>query len=256
MAFKDLFSQHSRAYASHRPSYPDEMFAYLASVAPGRSLAWDCGTGNGQAAVGLARYFERVIATDASAEQIRNAFPNDRVTYKVANAEEPGLEPGSVDLVTVAQALHWFDLDAFYAAAKRVLRRDGVLAAWAYALCRTTPDVDRIIDDFYFEGVGPYWPKERALVDDGYRSIPFPFDELQPPEFSIVREWDMADMLAYLRTWSPVRLFIAANGYDPVEGIEEPLADAWGDLEEKKTVVWPIFMRIGRTQDLFILGKG
>jgi SAM-dependent methyltransferase len=169
------------------------------------------------------------------------------VTYTVAAAEDASMVAGSVDLVTVAQALHWFDLEAFYREARRALRHEGVLAAWAYSLCRTTPEVDKVVDDFYLNGVGPYWPKERALVDDGYRSIPFPFEELESPEFRITREWNMAKMMAYLRTWSPVRIFMDANGYDPVERIEGRLAEAWGDPARERTVTWPIFMRIGRS---------
>ncbi len=246
MTFKDYFSKQASAYASHRPTYPDALFAYLASAVPGHEVAWDCGTGNGQAATGLAPYFERVIATDASSEQISNAFPNPKVTYRVATAENAGIDPGSVDLVTVAQALHWFDLDAFYAAARRALKPGGALAVWAYSLCRVNPEVDKILYDFYFKGVGPFWPKERKLVDDGYRSIPFPFDEFQPPEFNITLNWKLEDVLSYLRTWSPTRRFIEANGYDPVDELETPLAAAWGDPSEVKMVQWPIFMRIGR----------
>lgn len=248
MTFKDHFSKHSSAYASHRPTYPAALFAYLSSIVSEHEVAWDCGTGNGQAAIGLALHFERVIATDASSEQISNAFSNDKVIYNVATAENADIEPGSVDLITVAQALHWFDLDAFYASARRALKPGGVLAAWAYGLSRVTPDVDKLIDDFYFVGVGPYWPKERKLVDDGYRSIPFPFQELQPPELSITLNWTLNNMLAYLRTWSPTRRFIEANGYDPVDALEAPLEAAWGNPSEARLVEWPIFMRIGRSE--------
>ena len=245
MTFKDHFSQHAGEYARHRPTYPDELFAYLASIAPDRALAWDCGTGNGQAARGLARYFSLIIATDASAEQIQNAFPDERVTYRVG-AEDAGPGPGSADLVTVAQALHWFDLDKFYEAAQLALKPGGVLAVWAYSLCRISPGVDHILDSFYFGTVGPYWPKERVLIDDGYRTIPFPFDEIQPPEFSIRLDWSLNDLLAYLRTWSPTKRFIAANGYDPVTLVEDNLVREWGNANEEKSVVWPLHIRVGK----------
>jgi SAM-dependent methyltransferase len=223
------------------------MFAYLASVAPGRDLAWDCGTGNGQAALGLTPYFERVIATDPSEEQLRNAFGHEKITYRLAPAEDPGIEAGALDLVTVAQALHWFDIDRFYEAAKRALKPGGVLAVWCYTLCRTSPGVDSIIDHFYHNTVGPYWPRERTIVDDAYRSISFPFDEWQAPDFSISLRWTLDDMLGYLRTWSPTRRYIEQHGLDPVDLISEELAAAWGNAAEEKPVLWPLHMRIGRT---------
>src|SRR5438045_1897140 len=195
MTFKDYFSQHAGAYARHRPHYPPELFEYLASLPTERHLAWDCGTGNGQAAVGLAPYFERVIATDASADQLANAFPHEKVTYRVAIAGSAGLDPGSVDLITVAQALHWFDLEAFFEEVRRTLKPGGAIAVWAYALCRITPALDAIVDRFYFETVGPYWPKERKLVDDGYRSLVFPFNEIEPPTFAIELPWTLPHLL-------------------------------------------------------------
>ncbi len=246
MQFKDYFSAQSDEYARRRPHYPARLFEYVASVAAGHELAWDCGTGNGQAAVGLADYFEHVIATDPSSAQLRNAFAHPKVEYREARAEGSGLDSGTVDLITVAQALHWFDLERFFEEAHRTLKKDGVLAVWAYALCRIGGDIDRIIDRFYYETVGPYWPRERKYVDEGYSSFAFPFREIEPPQFSIELEWDLSDMLAYLRTWSPVRRYIEARGSDPVDLVEGELAEAWGDAEERKMTFWPIFMRIGR----------
>jgi SAM-dependent methyltransferase len=243
--FKDHFSKQASAYARHRPHYPPELFEYLASIAPRHDLAWDCGTGNGQAALGLTPYFDRVIATDPSEEQLRNAFQNEKIIYRQAPAEDPGIEPRSVDLVTVAQALHWFDIDRFFEQVKRVLVPEGVIAVWCYSLCRISPQLDPIVDRFYFETVGPYWPEERKLVDDMYRAIPFPFDEIQPPAFSIELGWTLDDMLGYLRTWSPTRLFIERNGLDPVSLIEGELGSAWGDLEQERAVIWPVHMRVG-----------
>jgi SAM-dependent methyltransferase len=260
MTFKDYFSQHANAYARHRPHYPPALFEYLASLVAEHETAWDCGTGNGQAALGLTPYFERVIATDASAEQISNAFRHEKITYRVAQAGkadhlDAGLDPASVDLITVAQALHWFDIDSFFEEAKRTLKPGGVLAVWAYGLCRITPRLDPIVDRFYFETVGPYWPPERRLVDDGYRSLVFPFDEMQAPDFVIELPWSRADLLGYLRTWSPTRRFIEVHGRDPVDDVEGEIAEAWGDTGElgeageageEKPVRWPLHMRVGR----------
>ncbi len=246
--FKDHFSRHAQNYAQHRPGYPARMFAYLASLVAQHELAWDCGTGNGQAAIGLAPHFDHVIATDASEQQILNAFPHDRVTYRVARAEQSGLPSGAVDMVTAAQALHWFDIPAFYEEVRRVTKPGGVLAAWVYSICRVQAEVDEILDRFYFETVGPYWPKERKLVDDGLQSIPFPFEEIHMPRFNIRLRWTAHDMLAYLRTWSPVRIYIERHGEDPVDLIEEQLVSAWGDPATPKSVRWPLYFRVGRVR--------
>jgi ubiquinone/menaquinone biosynthesis C-methylase UbiE len=244
--FKDYFSAHASSYARHRPTYPPELFEHLASLTREHELAWDCGTGNGQAALGLAPYFDCVIATDASAEQIRNAFPHSKVSYRVARAERSGIASRTVDLVTVAQALHWFDIPKFYQEAKRVLKPDGVLAVWSYALCRVEPRVDEILESFYSGTIGPYWPKERKFVDDGYRSLAFPFDEIPMPRFEIKLDWALEDMLAYLRTWSPVRRYIERHGSDPVDLIASQLAEAWGDPFAVKTVTWPLYIKAGK----------
>lgn len=246
MAFKDYFSGHASDYARHRPHYPAELFSYLASVAPEHERAWDCGTGNGQAAVGLAPYFDEVIATDPSEEQLRNAFPHERVKYRLAQAESAGVEPSSCDLITVAQALHWFDAAKFFSEARCALKRGGVIAVWAYSLCRIKPPIDSIVDHFYFETVGPYWPKERKHVDDGYRSLHFPFDEFPAPAFQIELGWNLDELLSYLRTWSPTRRYIEQHGTDPVDAVAQLLAPAWGGPEQEKRVNWPIHMRIGR----------
>ena len=201
MTFKDHFSKQAADYAIFRPCYPQELFDYLGSIASSRQLAWDCGTGSGQAAVGLALVFDRVIATDASEKQFANAEPHERVEYRVAPAENSRVESGTVDLIVVAQALHWFDLDRFYAEARRVLKSDGVLAASAYNLLHINPVIDEVVNRYYYEVVGPFWPQERKLVEQ-FDNLPFPFHEIDPPKFEMTAQWNLDHLVGYLRTWS------------------------------------------------------
>ena len=230
MEFKDHFSGHAADYASHRPTYPGELFEFLAGLVPRRSLAWDSATGSGQAAVALAGWFDRVIGTDASAQQIASAacVPGN-LELRVAKAEDSGLPDRSVDLVTVAQALHWFDFAAFYAEVRRVLAPGGALAVWCYELTRVSPEVDVIIDRFYRGKINAFWPPERGHIESGYREIPFPFQQVvDVPEFSMAVEWTADDLLNYLQTWSAVRRYIAVLGDDPVGDLEPELQAAWG----------------------------
>jgi ubiquinone/menaquinone biosynthesis C-methylase UbiE len=243
------FEKSPTDYKRHRPTYPDALFGYLASLAPAHDRAWDCGTGNGQAALGLARVFRRVVATDASAKQLGEATPHPRVEYRVVPAETSGLDDLSVDLVTVAQALHWFDLERFYREAERVARPGGVLAAWCYTLIRVTPEIDRVIERFYEEVVGPYWPKERVHVETAYRDLPFPFAALpSPPPLAMELEWDFDEVVGYVRTWSPVKIFADERGYDPVGVLGPALEAAWGLRETRRAVRWPLHFRIGRVR--------
>jgi SAM-dependent methyltransferase len=245
MNFKDHFSKQAADYAIFRPGYPQELFDYIGSIAPSRQLAWDCGTGSGQAAVGLALVFDRVIATDASKKQIANAQEHGHVEYRVAPAENSGIQTGAIDLIMVAQALHWFDLDRFYAEAQRVLKPDGILAASAYNLLHIEPTIDEIVNRYYYEVVGPFWPPERELVEQ-FADIPFPFQEIDPPKFEMTTQWNLDHLLGYLRTWSSTQRFIAAKGSDPLEQITDDLHNAWGDPQQTLNVVWPLIVRIGR----------
>src|SRR5688500_8320225 len=182
--FKDYFSASAAEYAAFRPRYPEALFEFVASLPARRRTAWDCATGNGQAAIPLAKRFDRVIATDASAEQIAHAERGARVGYRVALADASGIEAGSVDLVTVAQALHWLPLDAFFAEVRRVLAPGGALAIWCYARLSIAPDIDQVIERYYAGTLAPYWSPERALVDQGYRTIAMPIAEVEPPVMS------------------------------------------------------------------------
>ena len=246
-SFKDHFSPQAAGYARYRPRYPDALFDYLAELCAAHTLAWDCGTGNGQAAVALAWHFERVVATDASAAQIREAQPHDRAEYHVVPASASPLADATADLVTVAQALHWFPFEAFYAEARRVLKPGGVLAAWAYGFQQDVGDgVDEILTAFYRDTVGPYWPPERRFIDEGYRTLPFPFPEIEPPTFFLRHRWTLAEQLGYLRTWSATRRYREALGTDPVAHVAPALADAWGDPEAPREIRWPVFLRVAR----------
>jgi SAM-dependent methyltransferase len=246
VAFKDHFSGHAGDYARFRPDYPEALFAYLSDQAPARARGWDCATGSGQAALGLAAYFEHVVATDAAATQLAHAARDPRISYAVALAEASPLTAESVDLATVAQSLHWFELDRFYAEVGRVLRPHGVLAAWCYGLHRVAPEIDRLADHLYADVLGPYWPSERHHVEAGYRDLPFPFPEIASPFFSMERSWSLEDYLGYLGTWSAVRRYRAANRADPLEAVAAELAERWGPPGEARRVTWPIHLRIGR----------
>ena len=242
--FKDHFSGHAALYRAHRPRYPDELFQWLANQAPGRALAWDCATGNGQAAVALAGHFDLVVASDASTSQIAAAEAASNVSYQVAGAEHSGLSEHSVDLISVAQAAHWFDLPAFYAEVRRVLKPGGVLALWCYGLAGISPDADAVVSDFYHHTVGPYWPPERRHIETGYHDLDFPFSELQAPALQMRAEWSLQQLLGYLASWSATRRCVSTTGTDPIDRLATELAAAWGD-QALREVKWPLALRIG-----------
>ncbi|MFT3792657.1 MAG: class I SAM-dependent methyltransferase [Rudaea sp.] len=245
--FKDHFSAHADLYRSARPTYPEALFDWLAAQVPDRELAWDAGCGNGQASIALARRFGRVVATDPSASQIADAEPRANIDYRVEPGERSSLADASVGLVTIAQALHWFDFDAFYAEVRRVLKPGGVIAAWSYASCSVAAAVDRVIEHLYGDALtGPYWPPERAHIDAGYRTIPFPFEAIAAPEFPMVMRWNVDQLLAYLRSWSATQRYLAANGVDPVGLVEADLRGAWGDSAQLREVRWKFHALAGR----------
>lgn len=246
VTFEDHFSGGAHRYAVHRPTYPPALFAHLAALAPARRLAWDCATGNGQAALGLAPRFVRVAATDASEAQIAHAMPHPRVEYRAAPAEASGLTDGFTDLVVVAQALHWLPLDAFYAEVRRVIAPSGVIAVWAYGDAFTgSSAIDSVFSRLTREIVGPYWPPERQFVDDGYRTLPFPFREVASPPFRLTQDWTLEELTGYFRTWSASTRYRSARGVDPVGLVEPELRDLWGDRGDRRTIEWPLAVRIG-----------
>jgi SAM-dependent methyltransferase len=246
VSFKDHFSGHASLYAQARPHYPDALFDWIAQQAPARARAWDVGCGNGQASVALARRFERVIATDPSAQQIGNAEQHPRIDYRVEPGERTSIADRSVDAITVAQALHWFDLPRFVDEVKRVARPGAIFAAWTYAGCNVTPQADAVIARLYDDMLGAYWPPERRLVDEGYASLALPFDPLPAPAFEMRMEWTAEQLLAYLSSWSAAQRYHAATGRDAVAEIAGALREAWGDPRQPRTVRWTLGMRAGR----------
>jgi SAM-dependent methyltransferase len=248
VSFADHFSGVSAAYAAFRPRYPDALFDFLAGVAPARDEAWDAGTGSGQAAVGLARHFRLVVATDASSSQIEHATPDPRIEYRVSPAESSGLDDRSVDLVTVAQALHWFDRARFWTEVRRVLRPNGVIAVWTYVMLEIAPQIDKIVRRFYSNVVGPYWPPERRITEERYQTIEFPFAEFTAPDFVIEQPVTLDDVAGYVRTWSATRAFIKRHGEDPVVRLVSELGPLWGDPRQSRLARWPVAMRVGRIE--------
>ncbi|WP_068083236.1 class I SAM-dependent methyltransferase [Novosphingobium rosa] len=242
---RNWFDQGGSAYARYRPDYPPELATHLAGIAPSRRLALDVGCGNGQFTRQLAEAFDTVIGLDPSAEQIAHAEPHPRVTYGVAPAENLGLEDQHADLITAAQAAHWFDLPRFYAEARRVAAPGAVLALLSYGVMQLDPDLDARFQHFYTAQIGPYWPPERRLVDEGYRGIDFPFRELPPPRIDIVREWSAEALLGYISTWSAVRNAREAGKEAILESFSQDLLALWGDPAAPRTIRWPIAMRAG-----------
>jgi ubiquinone/menaquinone biosynthesis C-methylase UbiE len=259
-AAKDLFSAQSKEYASSRPTYPRALFEFIVGLVDEKTLAWDCATGNGQAALVLADYFKEVIASDISARQLENAQQKSNIRYQIFSAENTPLKDNSVDLITIAQALHWFDFDRFYSEARRVLRKrtdgktgeggGGIIAAWAYGLHTISPEVDKVTHQLYEDILGDkYWPPERKYVEERYETIPFPFEQIPSPEFQIQLSWNLSELVNYYRSWSSVQKFIEKNKYDPISEVSGSLEYGWGGknkVDEKRKVVWPLYVKIGK----------
>lgn len=242
MAFKDHFSRQAADYAAHRPAYPEALYDWLAAQCARRDLAWDAGCGNGQASVDLAGRFARVEASDPSPQQVGAATPHPRVRYHLAAESLPVLADRSVDLVTAAQAWHWFDHGLFAAEVARVAAPGAVLAVWTYNLQRVDPAVDAVIDGLY-AWLGPWWPPERRHVEDGYARLPLPGTPLAPPDLAMDATWDLPRLLGYLASWSAVAACRQATGQDAVGAIAPDLTRAWGDPSVRRLVRWPLVVR-------------
>ena len=246
-SFPDHFSSTAAGYASYRPRYPAALFEWLSRNTPDREIAWDCGTGTGQAAVALAEHFGFVVASDASTAQLAHAAPHPRVHYAAMPAERSALANESVSLVTVAQALHWFDRPMFFAEARRVLAPRGIVAAWSYGMLTLRDEaLDRIVRRFHGEALGPFWPPERRLVDDGYRGVMLPFEPIDAPPLAMEATWTLGQFAGYLSTWSAVQRARAATGADPIPPVTESLRRHWGPDGAARRVNWPLTLLVGR----------
>lgn len=242
-----LFSTVAREYASFRPGYPTGLFAWLGSVAPATHAVWDCGCGSGQASTALAEFFDEVFATDVAPEQIAAAKAHPRVRYSVAPAEKSGLADASVDLVTVAQALHWFDVQAFYDEARRVARPGALLVVWTYPRPEfVAPELDRVFLDFYSNVVGPYWPPERQHVESHYRTLPFPAGEIEPPPFGLELTWSFDQVIGYASSWSATARYRKELGSDPVPLLAEALRAVWPAAAAAQPLRMPLVVRLAR----------
>ena len=250
MTFKDHFSAAATGYAAHRPVYPRAVAEALAACSPGRSLAWDAGCGSGQLSAVLGEAFDQVVATDASAAQIAQAVPHPRVRYAVAPAEVSGLADGSVDCAVAAQAAHWFDLDAYYREVRRVSRPGGLVALVTYAVMEVDSQIEHLVERFYWHALEGHWPPERRVVEEGYRSLPFPFEPVQSPALALEHRWNADQLLGYVGTWSAVQSLKKAGRGADLERFGEELRRAWGDPATARLIRWPLSLRLGRVSPL------
>jgi ubiquinone/menaquinone biosynthesis C-methylase UbiE len=245
METKDFFSSHAKVYAAFRPVYPIELYDFILQHAAQRTLAWDCGTGNGQVARHLARHFEKVFATDISDQQLAEAFKAQNIFYSLSRAEKTDFGDAQFDLVTVGQALHWFNVESFYAEVKRTGKKDGLIAAWGYGLLEVSEDIDPLFLHFYHSVVGPYWDEARRLVENRYDTIPFPFQPIPSPEFTIVVQWTREQFAGYLTSWSATQKYMMYRHHDPVPEFIETVTTYWSG-GEIKTVTFPLFLKFGK----------
>ena len=244
---KDYFSGQAKVYAAFRPAYPEELYRFLFSHLKENNAAWDCATGNGQVAQRLATHFSRVYATDVSPQQLAHAYHAHNIFYSVAAAEKTGFNQDEFDLITVAQALHWFNLPRFYEEATRTGKPGGLLAVWGYSLLSVNETVDPLFEDFYYNKIGPYWDPVRKLVEARYADISFPFEEIKCPDFFIKVSWTIDQFCGYVSSWSATQKYIRERGTDPVRDLRNNIGRIWKS-QEIKLVTFPVFMKLGRIE--------
>jgi ubiquinone/menaquinone biosynthesis C-methylase UbiE len=243
MSTKDYFSGHSKLYATFRPTYPDDLYSFIFKHVKNFDAAWDCATGNGQVAQVLAKHFKQVEATDISQQQLDNAVQLNNIHYSAQGAEKTAFIDSQFDLITVGQAMHWFDLDKFYSEVNRVAKKDALLTVWGYAICRVNPKIDEHFDHFYNHVVGPYWDNARRMVEEEYKNVSFPFEQIETPKFSIQVEWTLEEFAGYLTTWSATQKFMKDKNYDPVQEAVKLMQPHW---RGKEIVTFPVFLKLGK----------
>lgn len=241
---KDNFSIQANLYAKYRPDYPTQLFDFIIGHVNEKKTAWDCATGSGQTAKELAKYFEKVFATDISQQQIDNAYQLNNILYSVQPAEQTTFEDNSFDLITVSQALHWLQFDRFYAEVKRVAKPGALLATWMYGLLQISPAIDKLINEHHYKTLEKYWDYERKYVDENYTTIPFPFEEIKCPLFQICYKWTIEELEGYLNTWSALQKFIAEKRSNPVDELIKKIKAQW--IAEKMQIIFPVYMRMGK----------
>ena len=240
---RSAFSQQAKQYVTHRPTYPESLIQYLVSLAKDRQSVWDCATGNGQLACLLAPYFKEVQATDISEEQLRNARLHDRIVYSQSEAEKTNFKSNYFDLITVAQAVHWFNFGKFYAEVDRLAKPNAILALIGYGQLQVNSPINRVMEEFYWDMFGQFFTENRQFVEKRYETIPFPYHEIETPDFSIDLKWSLSDLHGYLRTWSPVVKYMTDYRKDPTESVIKRLEKLWGAQQQ---VRFPVFLRVGR----------
>ena len=245
MDFQDHFSKQSYKYSKYRPDYPNELIKFITDLCNEKDTALDVATGNGQAAMKIANTFNRIFALDASKNQILNSFKTGNIEYILAKAEKLPVKSNSINLICIAQTLHWFSFEDFFYEVKRVLKADGIIAAWCYNLMKVNSMIDKTIEKFYNDILGDYWPDRRKYIDNEYKTIPFPFNEIVCPPFEISKEWDLEHFLGYLRTWSAVQKYKEASDKDDVEQIFDELTALWENPSKKLKITWPVILRAG-----------
>lgn len=241
--FKDYFSGQSGQYAKNRPTYPASLIDFIVSHVSAYETAWDCATGNGQVALALAGHFKSVIATDASKEQLEQAIPHPSIQYIQSRAESTSIASSSIDLITVATALHWFNFNSFFKEVDRVIKQEGFFAAWGYGSVSVNYEIDPYIHDFYRNLIGPYWPAERIFMDQHYDTIPFPFPLIETPPFKMEQSWSVDRFLGYVESWSACQNYRKTHGKSPISYLRHNLVPLW--KQEKMTISWQLFLKCG-----------
>jgi ubiquinone/menaquinone biosynthesis C-methylase UbiE len=247
LSFKDQFSEQACVYAAFRPDYSESIFIFLNDLVTENFLALDCGTGNGQTAESLSNYFKNVLACDPSRKLLGQARKKSNIFYFQSTAEWIALRGKTINLITVSQAIHWVNFNQFYDEVKQLLKPKGIIAFWGYNLPRINAKIDNILDYLYSDILGDYWQNERKYIDEEYKTIPFPFDEIKTPVFKMKTQWELKRFLGYIGSWSAVQNYLNKNELNPLELIKEKLIIAWGS-EEKYEIDWPIFIRVGRVK--------